>query len=37
MGLFSNVSELCLGRYLWDKKTASSKHSTPVRHLLDVL
>lgn len=37
MGLFSNASELCFDRYLRDKKTASSKHSTPVRHLLDVL
>lgn len=35
--LFSNASELCCDGNLQNLKAGSRRHSTPVRHLLDVL
>ena len=37
LALFGNASEPCCDGYLQNKKAGSSRHSTPVRHLLDLL
>lgn len=37
LALFSVASEPCCDGYLENKKAGSSRHSTLVKHLLDVL